>query len=123
MILFVAMISLAAGELCYTTKFYSAQYEKLSYLAQCFDEDPKNLYNEKSVTAYKAAYEHWEKNKEKVMAVSNHNTVRYVDEKYVALNELIRLNQESDAYVALKSVMNYIEDLKKDNYPIFSNLL
>lgn len=123
MILFAVMMGLAAGELVFTTKFYSAQYEKLEYLMQCFDEDPKNLNNEKSVAAYNDAVTHWEKNKRYVMMLGNHNTVKYVDEKYVSLSELIRLNQESDAYVALSSSMSYIEDLKKDNLPILPNLL
>ena len=57
------------------------------------------------------------------MMLGNHNFVKFVDEKYVSLKELIRLNQESDAYVALNVSINYIEDLKKDNYPLLPNLL
>ena len=117
------MMGFAAGELVYTTKFYNAQYEKLRYLKDCFDEDSKDLNRENVVRAYNDAFEHWEKGKRYIMMLGNHNYVKFVDEKYVSLSELIRLNQESDAYVALSVSINYIEDLKKDNYPLLPNLL
>ncbi len=123
MILFAVMMGFAAGELVYTTKFYNAQYEKLRYLKDCFDEDSKDLNRENVVRAYNDAFEHWEKGKRYIMMLGNHNYVKFVDEKYVSLSELIRLNQESDAYVALSVSINYIEDLKKDNYPLLPNLL
>lgn len=117
------MMGFAAGELVYTTKFYSAQYEKLTYLKECFDADPKNLDSEINKQAFDDAFGHWEKGKRYVMMLGNHNAVKFVDEKYVSLKELIRMNQESDAYVALTTSINYIEDLKKDNYPTLPNLL
>ncbi len=123
MVLFFVMAGIAAGELVFTSKFYSAQYEKLVYLKECFDADPKNLDNEATESAFDDAYAHWEKGKRYVMMLGNHNTVKYVDEKYVSLRELIRLNQESDAYVALNVSINYVKDLKKDNYPLLPNLL
>ncbi len=123
LILFAVMMGFAAGELVYTTKFYSVQYEKLTYLKECFDADPKNLDNASSKAAYEDAFSHWEKGKRYVMMLGNHNAVKFVDEKYVSLRELIRLNQESDAYVALTTSLNYIEDLKQDNYPLLPNLL
>ncbi len=123
MVLFAVMMGFAAGELVFTTKFYSTQYEKLSELKVCFDADPKDLNRESVVKAYDDAAAHWEKGKRYIMMLGNHNYVKFVDEKYVSLKELIRLNQESDAYVALSVALNYIEDLKKDNYPLLPNLL
>ena len=123
MVLFAVMMGFAAGALVFTTKFYSAQYEKLVYLKEQFDDDSKNLDREDVRKAYDDAFAHWEKGKRYVMMLGNHNFVKFVDEKYVSLKELIRLNQESDAYVALNVSINYIEDLKKDNYPLLPNLL
>jgi hypothetical protein len=116
--------ALAAGaELIYATRFYDGQRGLLSDVLTEFNADPESLDRPAVAAALDRARAHFDKGKRFAMMLSNHNAVKYMDEKYTALNELTRLNQKSDAYVALTTSISYIDELKRENYPLLPNLL
>lgn len=116
------MLGFAIGEIIYSTNFYSSQINCLKIVEDIFDADPENINREESVKAVSDALTHWEKGKKFIMIMGNHNTVKFLNEKMVSLNELARLNQQYDANVALKVTLSYLEDLKSEAHPIFSNI-
>lgn len=117
------MIGLAAWEMVYAEKFYSAQYELLENVTAEFDKAPDNLDRQETAAAVDRAYEHWTKGKKRIMIITNHNIVKQVDEKFVSLREMARQNQKADAYVTLGVTKTFIKDLKADCYPTIQNLL
>ncbi len=120
---FTLMIGAAVFELVYTQKFYKEELRLLAAVEEVFDSDPEHIDRESSVKAFETAFTKWEKHRRYILMLANHNTAKYVDEKLVSLKEQIRLNQQYDAYVSLKTAVNYIEELKDDILPSLSNLL
>lgn len=121
--IFAAMAALCVVEIIYTSKFYSNEIELLNKVEIEFNIDPENISRKESAEAFDAAFKEWEKNKNRLMMLANHNTVKFVDEKIISLKELIRMNQQYDAYVALKTAIGYLEDLQSESLPKLANLL
>lgn len=121
--IFVIMIGASVFEIIFTSNFFTNVHMRMHTVSESMDANRDNLANEDTVNKMEQVIEYWEKGKEVVLILGNHNVIRSVDEKLISLKNLIRLNEESDAKVMLEVAMNYIHDLIKDNYPSITNLL
>lgn len=123
MSLFVLMLTLGALDVFYTTRFYSNTLDNLYKADISVQENRKNLNNSETIALCQKANDDWEKGKTRLMMLVNHNVVRYVDEKFVALLEQVNGNNEPDATVSVKVLISYIKDLRDENYPYLRNIL
>jgi len=123
MSIFALMLTFAALDMFYTTKFYSNSLENLYAADISVQANRKNLNNSETIALCQKANDDWESGKSVLMMLVNHNVVRYVDEKFVALLEQVHGNNEADATVSVKVLISYIKDLRDENYPRLRNIL
>lgn len=121
--IFVIMIALSIGEIFFTTWLYNTAYEKLVVVETSMQQNADNLNNPETIAAIDDSVKFWQDFKGVGMIVSNHNTVKQTEEKLLSLQELIKLNEQSDAFVNIKLSLSFVHELINDNYPIISNIL
>ena len=64
----------------------------------------------------------WEKNKKLALMITNHSTIRSLDEKFVSLRAWIACEGYEDAKALCEVSIALTEDMIDETYPVFGNL-
>lgn len=120
-IIFIVMIVGALWEIFYTTSVYGKIYDGLIEVQDSMDRH-EDVYNEETVSLTRDTVEIWEKNKEILFCLGNHNVLRTVDEKLESLKAMVNINYTDDAKVMICVSLSLIEAIQNDNVPNLTNL-
>lgn len=120
-IIFALTIGGALWEIFYTTSVYSKIYDGLLEVQDSMDRH-EDVYNEETLTLTHQTVEIWEKNKEILFCLGNHNVLRTVDEKLQSLKAMVNINYTDDAKVMVCVTLNLIKAIQNDNVPNMTNL-
>ncbi len=121
--LFAAVMTFAGLDIWYTTRQYDRTHECLLRANESIEAHEEALNNPETVQLCEEANAVWEKGKRPLTALTNHNVIRYIDEKFVSLLEQVRGNNKDDATVTVKVLISCVKDLRKENYPLWENIL
>ena len=86
------------------------------------------IRNESDVTVsevkqkYDEAMSKWEKISDLSMAITNHNIIRSVSEKFVYLGSYIDADVYSDALSTVNVLIKATSDLEREKYPSLGNI-
>lgn len=116
------MIGGAIWEILYTTKVYEEIHSELVAVQESFSRH-EDVYNEESLALTNEVYETWQKSKETLFCLGNHNVLRTIDEKIVSLKAMVDTNYTDDAKIMLEVTLELIEAIQNDAVPNATNLL
>ncbi len=120
-IIFVLMIAGSLWEIFYTTSVYDKIYDGLIEVQNSMDRH-EDVYNEETISLTRKTVEIWEKNKEILFCLGNHNVLRTVDEKLESLKAMVNINYTDDAKVIVCVSLSLIKAIQNDTVPNFTNL-
>ncbi len=120
-IIFVLMIVGSLWEIFYTTSVYDKIYDGLIEVQNSMDRH-EDVYNEETISLTRKTVEIWEKNKEILFCLGNHNVLRTVDEKLESLKAMVNINYTDDAKVIVCVSLSLIKAIQNDTVPNFTNL-
>ncbi len=120
-IIFVLMIAGSLWEIFYTTSVYDKIYDGLIEVQNSMDRH-EDVYNEETISLTRETVEIWEKNKEILFCLGNHNVLRTVDEKLESLKAMVNINYTDDAKVIVCVSLSLIKAIQNDTVPNFTNL-
>ncbi len=118
-IVVIAMIC----EIVYVNKFYNGLQTDLERIAESIDENEQNVDNAETTRLCDNLLKKWEKGRDFLLTVQNHNTVRGLDDKIISLAAVVRSDNYNDAVIFAHSAINYIDDVLLDSMPYISNIL
>jgi ABC-type protease/lipase transport system fused ATPase/permease subunit len=121
--LFAAMLLFSGLDVFYSVKAYDETRAVLIKANLSIEANEENLNNPETVSLVDEANRRWERNKKRLMMLTNHNVIRYTDEKFVALTEQVRGNNADDATVTVKILISYMKDLKDESFPLLRNII
>lgn len=120
-IIFAVTIAAGVWEIIYSTSVYKDIHDTL-ILAEKSAETHEEVYNEETIKLTDHAVEIWDKNKEILFCLGNHNVLRTVDEKLQSLKAMVHINYTDDAKVNFKISIGLIEAIQNDSVPNITNL-
>ncbi len=120
-VIFALMIGGAVWEILYTSSVYEQIYRGLSAVEESIDKH-EDVLNEETVALTDEAVEIWEKNKNTLFCLGNHNVLRTVDEKLVSLKAMVHINYTDDAKVMLQVALELVDAIRNDAVPDITNL-
>ncbi len=120
-IIFVLMIAGSLWEIFYTTSVYDKLYDGLIEVQNSMDRH-EDVYNEETISLTRKTVDVWEKNKEVLFCLGNHNVLRTVDEKLESLKAMVNINYTDDAKVIVCVSLSLIKAIQNDTVPNFTNL-
>ncbi|MBR2967350.1 MAG: DUF4363 family protein [Clostridia bacterium] len=120
-IVFALVIGAGVFETLYTFDVYSDIYDGLTKVQQSIDKH-EDVYNEETVKLIDDTVDIWEKNKEILFCLGNHNVLRTVDEKLSSLKVMININYTDDAKVMIEVTLGLIDAIRNDAVPNPTNL-
>ena len=122
-VIVVLIAGFATIDLVFTTRFYSNTLDNLQVAALSIADNQKNLTNADTIAKIYKANDEWEKGKNRLTMLVNHNVVRQMDEKFVSLIAQIETNNYLDAMITVKALISQVKDLREENYPLLRNIL
>lgn len=120
-IVFALVIGAGVFETLYTSAVYNDIYDGLTKVEQSIEKH-EDAYNAETVKLIDETVDIWEKNKEILFCLGNHNVLRAVDEKLSSLKAMININYTDDAKVAIEVALGLIEAIRNDAVPNLTNL-
>lgn len=120
-IIFALTLGGSIAEIFYTTHVYSDIYDGLIKVQESIDRH-EDVYNEETVSLTEEAVGIWNKNKEWLFCLGNHNVLRTVDEKLQSLKAMVNINYTDDAKVMLQVSLSLIKAIQNDTVPNITNL-
>jgi hypothetical protein len=124
--LMLGLFALVAGfcifDVVYTTRVYGETYEALRLANASIEAHAADLTHPETLELCEKAAADWEQNKRILSSITNHNIIRYIDEKFIALLEQVRRANVDDASVTVKVLMGYVEDLREESHPVWDNI-
>ncbi|MBR2970543.1 MAG: DUF4363 family protein [Clostridia bacterium] len=121
-IIFAVILGAGIAEVLYTTRVYSDIYDGLIAVQNSIDRH-EDVYNDETVTLMHETADIWERNKEVLFCLGNHNILRNVDEKLSSLKAMIDINYTDDAKVMVQTALGLIEAIQNDSVPNLTNLM
>lgn len=122
LVVFALMMGAMIGEVVYVNKFYNSVQADLEIIAESIDKNEEHVNNPETVELCTALTEKWEKGKDFLLTVQNHNTVRNFDDKILSLDAVVKSDNYNDAVIFVYSAINYIDDVLLDSIPYLSNI-
>ena len=120
---FAVLVAFMVVDLYYTQTFYTATHKNLLAANESIEKDTENIDRTETIALTRLANDEWESGKKKLMMLVNHNIVRQVDERFVALIRQVETNNYIDATVTINTLMSLIKDLREENVPSIVNIL
>lgn len=116
------VLALAVSEVIADAKRYSDISEKLGNFVEVLNANKDDITVSEVREAYEKAYDEWEKTDGLSLAITNHNLIRALGEKFVYLDTYIKTDAYSDAYATAEAIIKTVNDLKREKYPDISNI-
>lgn len=122
LVVFALMAGAMIGEVVYVNKYYNSVQADLEIIAESIDKNEEHVNNPETTELCSALVEKWEKGKDFLLTVQNHNTVRNFDDKILSLDAVVKSDNYNDAVIFVHSAINYIDDVLLDSIPYLSNI-
>ena len=122
-VVYALMLGAMIGESVYVNKFYNGVQADLTVIAESIERNEEHVDNPETVELCDKLVKKWEKGKDILLMLQNHNTVRNFDDKIVSLYAVVKSDNYNDAVIFVQSAINYIDDVLLDSMPYPSNLL
>ncbi|MCM1367223.1 MAG: DUF4363 family protein [Roseburia sp.] len=123
LVVFAVLVGGMIGEIVFVNSFYNGLQTELEAVAESIELNEDNLDNPQTVEMCDDLLKKWEKGKNVLLMLQNHNTVRNLDEKIVSLAAVVKSDNYNDAVIFVRSAINYIDDVLLDSIPYLSNIL
>lgn len=121
--IFLAIVlGLSVFELAVDTGRYTALTGKLEILTETLERNKDDLAAGEVASAYGEVLDEWEKADGLSMTMTNHNVIRTLGEKIAYLGAYIETDVYSDAYSTAKAIIKTVSDIKREKYPVLSNI-
>lgn len=117
------MLGAMIGEVIYVNKFYNGIQADLTLISESIEQNKDNVDNPETNELCKKLVKKWEKGKNILLMLQNHNTVRNFDDKIVCLAAVVASDNYNDAVIFVESAINYIDDVLLDSIPYLSNIM
>lgn len=121
-VMLALVLGLAIWEILFVRSFYSDftdRLDSLQTLVAACDEKIENPEIERKVGELN---DYWERHRDIMMLIANHNVMRTIGDKVVSLSGTVEKDNVPDTFVNILSLKNYIRELKDDLIPIPSNV-
>ena len=112
----------AVSEIIFVKNFYSDFENKLEYLQTLVEACDETIDDPEIEQKVNELNDYWEEHKNIMMLIGNHNVMRTVGDKVVALKGTVRKDNVPDTYVTILTLDNYIKEIKDDLIPLASNV-
>lgn len=123
LVVFAVLVGGMIGEIVFVNRFYNGLQSDLEAIAESIEQNEEFLDNARTVEMCEDLLEKWEKGKDVLLMLQNHNTVRNLDEKIVGLAAVVGSDNYNDAVIFVRTAINYIDDVLLDSIPYLSNIL
>lgn len=120
---FAVMVVAMICEIVYSNKFYNDLQADLEVIEKNIELNSDNVANPQTIELCEKLANKWEKGKNFMLMIQNHNTVRNMDDKIISLLAVVRSDNYNDAVIFVNSAINYIDDILLDSIPYLSNIL
>lgn len=121
--IFGILVVTMAVLMCLTSNIFCSSLEDLHEIHESFLTELESGEDFPSTEALiKDGLEKWKSDKSFLLLVANHNLIHSIDEKYVSLYVQVKLDNYNDGIVTVETLINHIEDLQKENYPLIENI-
>lgn len=122
-VVFALMLGAMIGEVVYVNNFYNGVQADLTEISESIEKNEQHVDNPETVELCKKLVKKWEKGKDILLMLQNHNTVRNFDDKIVCLQAVVESDNYNDAVIFVQSAINYIDDVLLDSIPYLSNIM
>ena len=116
------VVGFAAFELCYDRVNYQSVRASLEQLETALIRNESDVTVSEVKQKYDEAMSKWEKISDLSMAITNHNIIRSVSEKFVYLGSYIDADVYSDALSTVNVLIKATSDLEREKYPSLGNI-
>ncbi len=118
----VVVVTFSVFELLYDVRNYQNISSALETLAVAIENNKDDVTVREVKEKYAAARDEWEKMSDLSMAITNHNIIRAVGEKFVYLESYIDADVYSDAVSTTNALIKVTKDLQREKYPSLGNI-
>ena len=116
------VVGFAVFELCYDRVNYQSVRASLEQLETALIRNEGDVTVSEVKQKYDEAMSKWEKISDLSMAITNHNIIRSVSEKFVYLGSYIDADVYSDALSTVNVLIKATSDLEREKYPSLGNI-
>ena len=116
------VVGFAVFELCYDRVNYQSVRASLEQLETALIRNESDVTVSEVKQKYDEAMSKWEKISDLSMAITNHNIIRSVSEKFVYLGSYIDADVYSDALSTVNVLIKATSDLEREKYPSLGNI-
>ena len=116
------VLTLSGLELYFEDKIYSALKSDLEILQTLVEKNQDDLTRPEVVIAFEKANKSWRKHDKLLFVTTNHNVVRGVNEKFAYLEDFMRANVYPDVLSTLNGLIDTMEYLREEKYPLIGNI-
>lgn len=121
-VLVAITLGLGITETVYSSKLYKSLNLRLVEINEDISAAADNGDFSKAVAKTDDVIALWEKNKKLALMITNHSTIRSLDEKFVSLRSWIACEGYEDAKALCEVSIALTEDMIDETYPVFGNL-
>lgn len=116
------IIGLGAAETVYSSRLYRDLNARLIDVRSNIEKASTDGDFTAAEKGIDEVVEVWENNKEVVLMLTNHSTVRALDDKFVSLKAWIECEGYEDAAALCDVSIALTEDMMDETYPVLGNL-
>ena len=116
------VVGFAVFELCYDRVNYQSVRASLEQLETALIRNESDVTVSEVKQKYDEAMSKWKKISDLSMAITNHNIIRSVSEKFVYLGSYIDADVYSDALSTVNVLIKATSDLEREKYPSLGNI-
>ena len=121
-VLVAITLGLGIAETVYSSKLYKSLNLRLVEINEDISAAADNGDFSKAAAKTDGVIALWEKNKKLALMITNHSTIRSLDEKFVSLRAWIACEGYEDAKALCEVSIALTEDMIDETYPVFGNL-
>lgn len=121
-IIFALTIGVSIWEIVYSTRLFKDLEYRLEKLEESVYASGEEINNADTLALMDKVLDRWEKSREIMFCLNNHNVLRALDEKIHSLKIMIKINFVDDAKVMLESALLLVRAVYNDTHPVITNL-
>jgi hypothetical protein len=120
-VIFFLVVTAATTETVYSTSLFRSIASDLEKIESSIYRNDENINNPETVELFESMDKKWQKAREILFCIGNHNVYRNLDEKLVSLGAMIEINYADDAKVMVSVIKNLVDGLSNETMPVWSN--